>query len=110
MLVVLQYHGVTIGPALFMTNPELAYGPFAAMAVTYILMIFFIVPRQPTPPSEANLREQIIDVGRIYADASFWRLAPMISSASRSRSIRSLTASNSWSRSKRSEIEGRRRI
>ena len=44
MLVVLQYHGVTIGPALFMTNPELAYGPFAAMAVTYMLMIFFIIP------------------------------------------------------------------
>jgi len=44
MLVVLQYHGVTIGPALFITHPELAYGPFAAMAVTYVLMIFFIVP------------------------------------------------------------------
>lgn len=44
MLVVLQYHGVTIGPALFMTNPELAYGPFAAMAVTYVLMILFILP------------------------------------------------------------------
>jgi len=44
MLVVLQYHGVTIGPALFITHPELAYGPFAAMAVTYVLMIFFILP------------------------------------------------------------------
>jgi putative tricarboxylic transport membrane protein len=44
MLVVLQYHGVTIGPDLFMTNPQLAYGPFAAMAVTYFLMIPFILP------------------------------------------------------------------
>ncbi|HMB48723.1 MAG TPA: tripartite tricarboxylate transporter permease, partial [Afifellaceae bacterium] len=44
MLVVLQYHGVTIGPALFISHPELAYGPFAAMAVTYVLMIPFILP------------------------------------------------------------------
>ena len=44
MLVVLQYHGVTMGPDLFMENPELAYGPFAAMAVTYFIMIFTIAP------------------------------------------------------------------
>jgi putative tricarboxylic transport membrane protein len=44
MLVVLQYHGVTMGPDLFMENPELAYGPFAAMAVTYFIMIFTIMP------------------------------------------------------------------
>ena len=44
MLVVLQYHGVTMGPDLFMDNPELAYGPFAAMAVTYFIMIFTIAP------------------------------------------------------------------
>ncbi len=44
MLVVLQYHGVTMGPDLFMDKPELAYGPFAAMAVTYFIMIFTIAP------------------------------------------------------------------
>ncbi len=44
MLVVLQYHGVTMGPDLFMESPELAYGPFAAMAVTYFIMIFTILP------------------------------------------------------------------
>ncbi len=44
MLVVLQYHGVTMGPDLFMTDPNLAYGPFTAMAVTYALMIFTIMP------------------------------------------------------------------
>ena len=44
MLVVLQYHGVTVGPALFMTSPELAFGPFAAMAVSYVMMIPFILP------------------------------------------------------------------
>ncbi|MBW1788978.1 MAG: tripartite tricarboxylate transporter permease, partial [Deltaproteobacteria bacterium] len=28
MLVVLNYHGVTVGPDLFLTSPELAFGPF----------------------------------------------------------------------------------
>jgi len=44
MLVVLQYHGVTVGPDLFIDNPTLAYAPFTAMAVTYALMIFTIMP------------------------------------------------------------------
>ena len=44
MLVVLQYHGVTIGPDLFMQYPGLAFGPFAAMAVTYALMILTVLP------------------------------------------------------------------
>jgi putative tricarboxylic transport membrane protein len=44
MLVVLQYHGVTVGPDLFMESPELAYGPFTAMAVTYAIMVLTIFP------------------------------------------------------------------
>ncbi len=44
MLVVLQYHGVTVGPDLFNDKPQLAYAPFTAMAVTYFLMIFTILP------------------------------------------------------------------
>jgi len=44
MAVVLQYHGVTIGPELFQTSPELAYGPFTAMAVTYAIMLLIILP------------------------------------------------------------------
>ncbi|MBT8359881.1 MAG: tripartite tricarboxylate transporter permease [Deltaproteobacteria bacterium] len=44
MLVVLQYHGVTIGPDLFMSYPDLAFGPFAAMAVTYALMALTVLP------------------------------------------------------------------
>lgn len=44
MAVVLQYHGVTVGPDLFMTRPELGYGPFTTMAVTYILMLLTILP------------------------------------------------------------------
>lgn len=44
MLVVLQYQGVTIGPDLFLTKPNLAYLPFTAMAVTYAIMILTILP------------------------------------------------------------------
>jgi putative tricarboxylic transport membrane protein len=44
MMVVLQYHGMVMGPRLFTTHPELAYGVFVAMAVAYIFMIFTILP------------------------------------------------------------------
>lgn len=44
MMIVLQYHGVVLGPRLFSTNPEVAYGVFVAMAVAYIFMIFTILP------------------------------------------------------------------
>ncbi|MFQ5993313.1 MAG: tripartite tricarboxylate transporter permease, partial [Nitrospiraceae bacterium] len=44
MAVVLQYHGVTIGPDLFLTKPNLAYGPFTTMAVTYAMMALIILP------------------------------------------------------------------
>ncbi|SFD78711.1 tripartite tricarboxylate transporter permease [Roseivivax sediminis] len=44
MLVVLTYHGVQLGPQLFTTRPELAYGVFATMLVSYLLMLFTILP------------------------------------------------------------------
>ncbi len=44
MLVVMQYQGVTTGPRLFMERPELAYGIFMAMFVTYLLMALTILP------------------------------------------------------------------
>ena len=44
MMIVLQYHGMVLGPRLFSTNPEVAYGVFVAMAVAYIFMIFTILP------------------------------------------------------------------
>ena len=44
MMIVLQYHGMVMGPRLFTTNPELAYGVFISMAVAYIFMIFTILP------------------------------------------------------------------
>jgi putative tricarboxylic transport membrane protein len=44
MAVVLQYHGVAVGPDLFDSQPELAYGAFTAMAVTYALMILTVLP------------------------------------------------------------------
>jgi putative tricarboxylic transport membrane protein len=44
MLVVMQYHGVQMGPRLFMTTPEIAYGMLMAMFVTYALMALTILP------------------------------------------------------------------
>lgn len=44
MLVVMQYHGVNFGPSLFQERPEIGYGMFIAMAITYALMIFTILP------------------------------------------------------------------
>ncbi len=44
MMIVLQYHGMTMGPRLFTENPALAYGVFVSMAVAYIFMIFTILP------------------------------------------------------------------
>ncbi len=44
MLIVLQYHGVTFGPNLFQQHPEIGYGMFTAMTVTYFLMLFTILP------------------------------------------------------------------
>jgi putative tricarboxylic transport membrane protein len=44
MMIVLQYHGMIMGPRLFTQNPEVAYGVFVSMAVAYIFMIFTILP------------------------------------------------------------------
>ena len=44
MMIVLQYHGMTMGPRLFTTNPGLAYGVFVSMAVAYLFMLLTILP------------------------------------------------------------------
>ena len=44
MMIVLQYHGMVMGPRLFSSNPEIAYGVFVSMAVAYIFMILTILP------------------------------------------------------------------
>ncbi|MCF8486623.1 MAG: tripartite tricarboxylate transporter permease [Rhodobacteraceae bacterium] len=44
MMVVLQYHGVTLGPRLFIDQPELAYGIFTASLITYLMMIPLMFP------------------------------------------------------------------
>jgi putative tricarboxylic transport membrane protein len=44
MMIVLQYHGMVMGPRLFATNPGVAYGVFVSMAVAYVFMIFTILP------------------------------------------------------------------
>ena len=44
MMIVLQYHGMVMGPRLFATNPGIAYGVFVSMAVAYVFMILTILP------------------------------------------------------------------
>jgi len=44
MMIVLQYHGIVLGPQLFSDKPEIAYGVFISMAVAYVFMILMILP------------------------------------------------------------------
>ena len=44
MLIVMQYHGIQMGPRLFMSTPDIAYGMIMAMFVTYVFMAFTILP------------------------------------------------------------------
>ena len=44
MMIVLQYHGMVMGPRLFTMNPGLAYGVFVSMAVAYVFMVLTILP------------------------------------------------------------------
>jgi putative tricarboxylic transport membrane protein len=64
MMIVLQYHGMVMGPRLFISNPEVAYGVFISMAVAYIFMIATIMPL-------ARYMSRIVLIGTQY-------LVPMI--------------------------------
>lgn len=44
MMVVMQYQGVNTGPQLFTERPDLGYGVFMAMLVSYLMMAFTILP------------------------------------------------------------------
>ncbi len=44
MMVVMQYQGVNTGPRFFAERPDLGYGIFMAMFVTYLLMAITIMP------------------------------------------------------------------
>jgi putative tricarboxylic transport membrane protein len=44
MLIVLTYHGVQLGPRLFIQNPEIGYGVFVTMLVAYGIMLFTTLP------------------------------------------------------------------
>jgi len=44
MLIVIQYHGITMGPRLFIDHPQFPYGVLMAMVVTYLFMIGTILP------------------------------------------------------------------
>ncbi len=64
MLVVMQFHGVSFGPSLFERTPEVGYGMFMAMMVSYMLMILTILPL-------SRYMSRVTTVPTIY-------LAPMI--------------------------------
>jgi putative tricarboxylic transport membrane protein len=44
MMVVLQYQGIVLGPRLFIESPQIAYGIFFSMTVSYIFMLVTILP------------------------------------------------------------------
>jgi putative tricarboxylic transport membrane protein len=44
MMIVLLAHGVPIGPRLFRTSPDLAYGVVAAMIIGYVIMLLMGLP------------------------------------------------------------------
>jgi putative tricarboxylic transport membrane protein len=44
MMIVMTYHGVQLGPRLFIQNPELGYGVFVTMLVAYVIMLFTTLP------------------------------------------------------------------
>lgn len=44
MLIVIQFHGIILGPRLFIDNPQFPYGVLMAMGVTYLFMIGTILP------------------------------------------------------------------
>lgn len=64
MLVVMQYNGINFGPSLFEDRPEIGYGMFMAMAVTYAMMMLTIIPL-------SRYMSRVTTVPTIY-------LAPMI--------------------------------
>jgi putative tricarboxylic transport membrane protein len=64
MMIVLQYHGIVMGPRLFASNPGVAYGVFVSMAVAYIFMIATILPL-------ARYMSRIVLIETVY-------LAPLI--------------------------------
>ncbi len=44
MMIVLTYNGIFLGPRLFTDRPDIAYGVFVMMFVSYLLMIILILP------------------------------------------------------------------
>lgn len=44
MLIVMTYHGVQLGPRLFIQNPGIGYGVFITMLIAYAVMLFTTLP------------------------------------------------------------------
>ena len=44
MLIVIQFHGIVLGPRIFLDMPRFPYGVLMAMVVTYLFMVGTILP------------------------------------------------------------------
>jgi putative tricarboxylic transport membrane protein len=44
MMIVLTYHGLVLGPRLFIEKPQIAYGVFLQMTVCYLFMAALVLP------------------------------------------------------------------
>jgi putative tricarboxylic transport membrane protein len=44
MMIVLTYHGILLGPRLFIERPQLVFGIFMQMFVCYLFMVLMILP------------------------------------------------------------------
>ncbi len=44
MLIVIQFHGIVLGPRVFLEHPQLPYGVLMAMVVCYLFMVGTILP------------------------------------------------------------------
>lgn len=60
MMVVLQYQGIVLGPRLFIETPELAYGVFFYMTMSYAVMLLMILPLARYMSKVVNIPTRII--------------------------------------------------
>jgi MFS family permease len=57
----------------------------AVITVGVAALIFLVVPEHPGARHTTSVTEQIRDVGRVYADPFFWRLAPLVAATAGSQ-------------------------
>ena len=49
----------------------------AGLTAATAMLIYFVVPEQPSPPARLSFRRQIGDLRRIFGDREFWRYTPI---------------------------------